>query len=506
MLPSAFAVSQKGSLAGSSILAAAPESTYETCAVIVKVDEFATLPEPESARTNGDRADRSTYALSLVWAGDEAWRVGQCLLIAPTATSAMLFGRGDGNDGVRLRLGEHRPGGFTPAAPLELLTVSRTQLSISVRADALHVENRGRAPLRRNGELTTASEFMPGDTLQVGRQLLFLVGRRAVEMTPPRGYPPFAFGEPDAHGLVGESPVLWELRAKIALIAAETGHVIVYGQSGSGKELVARALHSLSPRKHRRLIARNAATLPDALVDAELFGNARNYPNPGMAERPGMIGECDRGTLFLDEIGELSQASQAHLLRALDGGEYHRLGESSSRTSDFRLIAATNRDPSCLKHDFLARFTHQILVPSLNEHAEDVPLLLRHMLGRVPTSHSAPGSERGGIDRIRELVSMSYATGARELLAAYWRASVPGTVAGTKAAPGPALASSPALSNDDIAMTAQAALDQHNGALEPSAQALGLKNRYALIRLIKKYDLVVRKRPSVTSARKRSSD
>src|SRR6185503_16398678 len=116
----------------------------------------------------------------------------------------------------------------------------------------------------------------------------------------------------------------------------------------------ARALHELSPRAERRLVSRNAATLPSGLMDAELFGNAKNYPNPGMAERAGLIGEANGGTLFLDEIGELPAELQAHLLRVLDGdGEYQRLGDAQQRRSDFRLVAATNRDPSSLKHDFL---------------------------------------------------------------------------------------------------------------------------------------------------------
>lgn len=82
-------------------------------------------------------------------------------------------------------------------------------------------------------------------------------------------------------------------------------HVLVRGESGTGKELVARGLHRRSTRASRALVARNAATLPATLVDAELFGNARNYPNPGMAERPGLVGEADGGSLFLDEFAEL---------------------------------------------------------------------------------------------------------------------------------------------------------------------------------------------------------
>src|SRR4029077_9274313 len=127
--------------------------------------------------------------------------------------------------------------------------------------------------------------------------------------------------------------------------------VVIAGQSGSGKELVAQAIHALSGRADRRLVSRSAATLPEALIDAELFGNAKNYPNPGMVERSGLIGEAHGSTLFLDELGELPHAAQAHLLRVLDGGEYQRLGEAQARVSDFRLVVATNRILSSLKPD-----------------------------------------------------------------------------------------------------------------------------------------------------------
>src|SRR5690348_15490748 len=133
-------------------------------------------------------------------------------------------------------------------------------------------------------------------------------------------------------------------------MARRPGHVLLTGASGTGKELAARAIHALSKRSGQRLVARNAATLPESLIDAELFGNAKNYPNPGMAERAGLVGQADGSTLFLDEIAELPSSSQAHLLRVLDDGEYHRLGDGLARRSDFRLVAATNRDVSSLKH------------------------------------------------------------------------------------------------------------------------------------------------------------
>jgi transcriptional regulator with GAF, ATPase, and Fis domain len=96
--------------------------------------------------------------------------------------------------------------------------------------------------------------------------------------------------------------------------------VLLLGESGAGKELAARAIHGLGDRRARPLVARNAATMPETLIGAELFGNVKNFPNPGMPERPGLIGEADRSTLFLDEIGDLPEACQVHLLRVLDDG------------------------------------------------------------------------------------------------------------------------------------------------------------------------------------------
>src|SRR5262249_14365097 len=161
-------------------------------------------------------------------------------------------------------------------------------------------------------------------------------------------------------------------------------NVLIHGPSGTGKELAARAVHALSRRAKRPLVARNAATLPPGLVDAELFGNVKNYPNPGTPERPGLIAQADGGTLFLDEIGELPWDLQAHLLRVLDaGGESHRLGEATARRASIRLVAATNRAPGELKHDLLARLTLRLVMPELAARPEDIPLLVRHLLRRA---------------------------------------------------------------------------------------------------------------------------
>src|SRR6185295_7811651 len=113
-------------------------------------------------------------------------------------------------------------------------------------------------------------------------------------------------------------------------------------------------------------------------------GNVKNYPNPGMQERPGLIGQAHGGTLFLDEVGELLPELSAHLLRVLDeGGEYQRLGEATPRRADVRLVGATNRETALLKHDFLARLAVRIDLPPFEARREDIPLLARHLLERA---------------------------------------------------------------------------------------------------------------------------
>jgi transcriptional regulator with AAA-type ATPase domain len=205
------------------------------------------------------------------------------------------------------------------------------------------------------------------------------VTERPFEMPPLRhARIDMPFGERDADDVLGESPAAWALRDALAYASAAVGHVLVMGESGTGKELAAQAIHARSSRQSKPFVSHNSATFPAGLIDAELFGSARNYPNAGMPERAGLVGDADGGVLFLDEIGELPPELHARLLRVLDdGGEYKRVGESTARRSDFRLVTATNRDPAVLKHDLHSRLRVRITIPSLRERREDVPLLAR---------------------------------------------------------------------------------------------------------------------------------
>ena len=472
-----------------------------------------TLPERDDA-PSAARPAGTALALVVAWCRDEPWRVGEALLVPPGAPGPTVrFGRGPSLAGepTKSPLGQLRLGAWLPSPPLNGAAISRNQLALqALNRERLLIRNIGRCPLFVNETAVDSCELAPGDLARLGKQLLFLCALRTLE--PSSDHDPrqdFPFGEPDPHGIVGESPAIWALRRQIARTAAVPGHVLVTGASGSGKELVAQAIHALSSRAARQIVARNAATLPESLIDAELFGNAKNYPNPGMPDRPGLIGEANGSTLFLDELAELPHSAQSHLLRVLDAGEYQRLGETRPRSSDFRLIAATNRDIACLKHDLRARFTFHIAVPALDTRKEDVPLLVRHLLrerpelGRASHDGVAPVEPSVPLDLVCNMLRHRFQTGVRELRSLLWKAlivpgdsaargSVPEVASTAPPSPGASATDKPSQPTPE---QVQKCLDENNGMIELAWRALGLSNRFALVRLIKRYDIEIRRRP-----------
>jgi DNA-binding NtrC family response regulator len=298
----------------------------------------------------------------------------------------------------------------------------------------------------------------------------------------------------------------WSLRESLALAARSGTHVLVLGESGTGKELAARAIHRLSARAGRPFVAKSAAAIPATLIDAELFGNRRDYPNVGMPEREGVVGAAHGGTLFLDEIGEMTTELQTHLLRLLDqGGEYHRLGEATPRRSDLRVIAATNRAASDLKHDVAARFTLTITLPGLDERREDIPLLARHLLDDAATA--APELRERFFERlpsgasfarldpvfVEALLTWPWSTHVRELRALLW-SSIRASRGHYLTTP-PEMNRTPARDDESradgepMARAIREALARHPGNQTKVCEALGLPNRFALYRLMRKRGL-----------------
>ena len=188
---------------------------------------------------------------------------------------------------------------------------------------------------------------------------------------------------PSGDDLLGDSQPACTLREAISRAARAPFPVLIQGESGSGKELVARTVHRFGTRRDRRFCALNCAALTDELIEAELFGHARGAFTGAIGERAGLFEEADGGTLFLDEIGELSARAQAKLLRVLQDGEVRRVGENLSRRVDVRIIAATNRrleqETAAGRFRLDLRFRLDVLrieVPPLRDRASDVPLLV----------------------------------------------------------------------------------------------------------------------------------
>jgi transcriptional regulator with PAS, ATPase and Fis domain len=196
--------------------------------------------------------------------------------------------------------------------------------------------------------------------------------------------------------LVGSSAAIADVRRAVARSAAAPFAVLIEGESGVGKELVARAIHCLSPRRERRFCDLNCAALPDELLESELFGHSRGAFTGAITERAGLVEEADGGTLFLDEVADLSPRAQAKLLRVLQQQEVRRVGESFSRKVDVRVVSAVNRDMRTeaaagrFRQDLLYRLdVIRIRVPPLRERPEDIPALAHHfwkiVAGRVGT-------------------------------------------------------------------------------------------------------------------------
>jgi transcriptional regulator with GAF, ATPase, and Fis domain len=188
----------------------------------------------------------------------------------------------------------------------------------------------------------------------------------------------------DALGLLGVSAAMLALRARVLRVAAAPFHVLVDGESGAGKELVARALHVAGPRRQRRLCTVNCAALTDDLLEAELFGHTRGAFTGAVRDRPGLFEDADGGTVFLDEVGELSLRAQAKLLRVLQDGEVRRVGETQARRVDVRLVAATNRvladevEAGRFRADLRYRLeVVRIAVVPLRERPDDIAVLAR---------------------------------------------------------------------------------------------------------------------------------
>jgi transcriptional regulator with PAS, ATPase and Fis domain len=222
--------------------------------------------------------------------------------------------------------------------------------------------------------------------------------------------------------LIGDSPTLAELKEEIEQIARSDAKVLITGESGVGKELVAQSIHQLSPRASCPFIAVNCAGLPETLLESELFGHVKGSFTGAYRDKPGKLELADTGTMFLDEIGEMTLRMQGLLLRFLETGELQKVGaDDAVGHVNVRVIAATNRnlremiEQGSFREDLFYRLNViHLCVPALRDRREDIPQLVEHFLARY-TRHNGHGNHPVSIEVMQLLASYSWPGNVREL-------------------------------------------------------------------------------------------
>ena len=190
-------------------------------------------------------------------------------------------------------------------------------------------------------------------------------------------------------GIIGQSPAIRNVLEQVCIVAPTDATVLLHGETGTGKELVARAIHNLSSRARRNFVRMNCAAIPSGLLESELFGHERGAFTGALMQKKGRFELADQGSLFLDEIGDISLELQPKLLRAVQEQEFERLGSANTISVSVRIIAATHRDLSAMiseekfREDLFYRFNvFPIEIPPLRERREDIPLLVNYFVSK----------------------------------------------------------------------------------------------------------------------------
>jgi DNA-binding NtrC family response regulator len=309
--------------------------------------------------------------------------------------------------------------------------------------------------------------------------------------------------ESPKHQLVGSSPAMRRVRALIEKVAATEATVLISGPSGTGKEVVARSIHSLSARRDRPLVTINCAALQETLLESELFGHEKGAFTGAVHTKPGLVEVAEGGTLFIDEIGEMAGGLQAKLLRVLEDGHYRRVGATTELHADVRVVAATNRrledeiHSGRFREDLYYRLNViTIYLPPLCERRGDIPELVEHFLATRPLS---PARYHITPDALEALGRYDWPGNVRELANVLERAQIlaeehtitaddlPENLVGFHAGP-----TDDTVETQDLHQTQRrhilAVLREVHGNKVHAARALGISRR-ALYRLLVKYGI-----------------
>jgi DNA-binding NtrC family response regulator len=230
--------------------------------------------------------------------------------------------------------------------------------------------------------------------------------------------------------LLGGTPVMQDLRRQIAKVAPTRSRVLITGDSGTGKELIARAIHRNGSVSAGPFVKVNCAAIPPELIESELFGHERGAFTGAIAKKRGLFEVADGGTIFLDEIGDMALPAQAKVLRVLQTGEFTRVGGEKSLRTDCRVVAATNRDLEQMVKDggfredlFYRLNVVQVRVPALRERRTDIPALVKHFVAGSVRGHEAP-SDVVRPDALEQLVTYDWPGNVRQLRNEILRAAI----------------------------------------------------------------------------------
>ena len=224
-------------------------------------------------------------------------------------------------------------------------------------------------------------------------------------------------------GIVGRSASMRKLFDMLETVAGTTSTILISGETGTGKELVAKAIHHNSPRRNQRFVSLNCAAVPETLLEVEIFGHVRGAFTGAVSSRPGRLEQANKGTLFLDEVGTMSAGLQAKLLRSLQEREIERIGDSQSIRVDVRVIAATNADLTRMVEDgtFRKDLYYRLNVipihlPPLRERHEDIPLLVQSFLDKLGPEQVPPRTDVVfSQEAMRRMMAFSWPGNIRQL-------------------------------------------------------------------------------------------
>lgn len=296
--------------------------------------------------------------------------------------------------------------------------VSRDHGIIASVDDGYSYTNLGRNGTLLNGQAVDDHVLKPGDTLTIADwQLQFLTDNRTRHTETVLSAASRMAQDPAHLAFVGDSPAIRAVKNQVTRLAQCDAPVCILGDTGSGKEVVALSIHSLSSRASGPFVAVNCGAIPESMIESELFGYVKGAFTGAVRNHQGYFAQANGGTLFLDELGELPLDLQTRFLRVLETGTFRQLGATSTTTADFRIICATHRnlqqavrDGSFREDLFFRLYVLPVTVPSLRGHIKDIPALVEHftaLFGRSDITWSD--------DALRKLTSHSWPGNVREL-------------------------------------------------------------------------------------------